>query len=341
MKGGLGQFGKIGEDEENEKFHKMSKYIVEMDEELRERFKALKALQDLIYDADEEEQKEIRKLELQYEEKYKEIYDIREQVINGKVDIQADLVKEFDHRMEQVKDDDYNKIEITPCDVKAIQNIPKGVCDFWMKALINHSLGHMITEKDRPILGYLLNIELELHPEDKGEGYNLIFTFSENSYFDGTVLKKEMYKKDGKDEKAVGTDIKWKEGCNPTKKKQKKKKKGKKVNVEVKCESFFNIFETIDPEEEEKKKKENPKKDEEEDPDNEIEMLLGESFDVADQIKDELVPLALEYYLGVIEPEEGDDDDDDDEDGGDSDDDKKKKKKKNKNDIPLGPDGKP
>jgi hypothetical protein len=48
----------------------------------------------------------------------------------------------------------------------------------------------MVSEKDRPILGYLLNIELDLHPKDKGEGYDLIFTFSPNSYFEGTVLTK-------------------------------------------------------------------------------------------------------------------------------------------------------
>jgi len=56
-----------------------------------------------------------------------------------------------------------------------------------------------------------------------------------------------------------------------------------------------------------------------------------------------LVPLALEYYLNVIETEDPDDDDDSEGDGqDDSDDDKKKKKKKGKKDeMPLGPDGKP
>jgi len=34
-------------------------------------------------------------------------------------------------------------------------------------------------------------------------------------------------------EKAEGTKINWKEGCDPTVKKVKKKRKGKKVTVEV------------------------------------------------------------------------------------------------------------
>jgi hypothetical protein len=58
------------------------------------------------------------------------------------------------------------------------------------------------------------------------------------------------------------------------------------------------------------------------------------------------VPLALEYYLGVIETDDQDDEGDDDSDGAgkDSDDDdkpKKKKKGKKGGDMPLGPDGKP
>jgi len=87
MPGGLGHFGKLNEDEETEKNFKMSKYIQEMDDELKNQFKALKALQDMLHDADEEEQKEVRKLELEYEEKYKEIYIARDLLINGELEL--------------------------------------------------------------------------------------------------------------------------------------------------------------------------------------------------------------------------------------------------------------
>ena len=53
----------------------------------------------------------------------------------------------------------------------------------------------MISEKDRPILGYLINIDLALHDESRGEGFDLIFTFSPNGYFKGTEIKKEMIMK--------------------------------------------------------------------------------------------------------------------------------------------------
>ena len=126
-----------------------------MDAELKDRFKALKSIQDYVHDYDEEEQKGIRKLEIEFEQKYKGIYQLRDGFINGKVDLDKALIKDFDERAAQMKDDDYNKLEVVPCDVKGIQNTLKGVSDFWIKSLLNHPIGATISEKDRPILGYL------------------------------------------------------------------------------------------------------------------------------------------------------------------------------------------
>ncbi len=51
-------------------------------------------------------------------------------------------------------------------------------------------------------------------------------------------------------EKCVGTSIEWAAGCDPTKEKKKKKvKQGgkqKTVTTTVKCDSFFNFFETVE-----------------------------------------------------------------------------------------------
>ena len=54
----------------------------------------------------------------------------------------------------------------------------------------------------------------------------------------------------------------------------------------------------------------------------EITQKLQEDMDTADQFKDDLVPLALEYYLNVIESEDPEDDDSQGDGGDDSDDDK-------------------
>lgn len=240
------------EDDEIKLEYKMSTYIRSMDEELQGRFKALKVMTSMLQEADKEEQKEIRKLEVEFESKYKDIYRMREELINGKSDLDKTLIEQFDLRAEKMKDDDYDKVEVSPCDVKSIQNSPVGVSDFWMKALLNHPMGEMISEKDRPILGYLQNIELDLHDEEKGEGFDLIFTFADNSYFSPSVLKKEIHMKHkGLVDKMQSTEIEWKDGCDPTRKKIQKKKKGKKVKMEVKCESFFNFFKD-EPESKEK-----------------------------------------------------------------------------------------
>lgn len=231
------------EDEETLANHKICKYIDEMDAELKDRFKALQAISLECEVFDEEEQKQIKDLELQYESKYKSIYAQREALVNEKSEIDMGLVEQFNKRLPQIQDEDYAKLEVIPCDVKPIQNC-KGISDFWLRCLLNHQIGDTIKEKDRPILGYLQNIELDLHTEDKG--FDLIFTFAPNNYMAETVIKKSVnMKHSDMPDSTESTSITWKDGCNPTLKKQKKKKKGKKVTVETECESFFNIFKTF------------------------------------------------------------------------------------------------
>lgn len=120
---------------------KISKYIKEMDSEVRERFMALKVMEDMVREADKEETKEIRKLEVDYEEKYKEIYAKRFALISGATTPDAELIAQFDARAAKLKDEEFEKLETEPCDVKQIQNSPTGVCDFWIKALLNHPVG--------------------------------------------------------------------------------------------------------------------------------------------------------------------------------------------------------
>jgi len=150
----------------------------------------------------------------------------------------------------------------------------------------------------------------------------LIFTFAKNNYFNETVIKKSVYmKQTDVIDSTESTAITWKDGCNPTIKKQKKKKKNKKVTVETECESFFNLFKTLKRDDEDKPSADN-EDDDEESPENDIEWNL----DLSNMIKDDIIPLALEYYLGVIEAE--DDDGDEDFEDADSDGEPKKDSKK-------------
>ncbi len=124
-------------------------------------------------------------------------------------------------------------------------------------------------------------------------------------------------------DRTVGSTISWTAGSDVTKTKKKKGKGKKKVNVTVKCESFFNFFETIEPSQDSVAK---PNDDSEEDEENPEMVQLEDDFDLGTTIRDDLVPLALEYYLGVIEQGDGDSDDEDMEDD-DSDEDEKPKPK--------------
>ena len=120
--------------------------------------------------------------------------------------------------------------------------------------LSNKMLNDIVVEKDRAILAYLIDVRLELHEHDNG--YTLHFDFEPNSYFTNTTLTKK-YHMSGNNviEKCEGCTINWTAGSDPTKMKKKKKQKkgGKKTNVTVtvKCDSFFNFFETLDAESEE------------------------------------------------------------------------------------------
>lgn len=270
MPGGLGNVKKMTQEEEDQQSYKITKHIDSIDPELKDRFKALQAIAFECREFDDEESKAIKELELQFENKYMEIYAQREAVINDKGDLDMVLVEKFDSRAKLMKDEDYDKVEITPCDVKAIQNC-KGVSDFWTRCFLNHSLGETVTEKDRPILGYLQNIELNLH--SKGNGFDLKFTFAPNSYFNETVITKTMNMQDkGILDSTTSTQITWKDGCNPTIKKQKKKKKGKKVTVESECDSFFNIFKNLKESDEDNSESKKPSENEDEDgePEDEI-----------------------------------------------------------------------
>ncbi len=127
-------------------------------------------------------------------------------------------------------------------------------------------------------------------------------------------------------EKCEGTEIEWKDGKNVTQKKIKKKQKpkkgqpGKTITKTVEVESFFNFFKTREMPDEDELAGTKPPKEKEEDEDGEPEKdaaeLMDEDFELANEFKDQLIPLALEYYLEVIQDEDddGDDDDEDDDD---------------------------
>ena len=308
---------------------KLTKDINAMPAEVQDRFKAIKVLYDEVNELNEEEEREHRILELKYEKLYQATYVKRAALIRGDQNaVDNALIEAFDKRREFLTDSKYPTVEVAPCDVKDIQNTAYGVSGFWLKAMLaNNHVSSAIFEKDRPILGYLQDVTLDQHND--GYGFDLVFHFEKNSYFKETELKKSFVMcKQNVIEKCLGTPITWMSGCDVTKTKKKKGKGKKKTMVTVKCDSFFNFFETVEAEQKPKK----PVEEDEEEGDEEA-AQMDEDFDLGTTFRDDLIPLALEYYLGVIEQDqgsEGDDEDGDDDDEDDDDEDDKAKKSKPK-----------
>lgn len=289
---------------------RMSKDIIAMPEKVRDRFKALKVLHDSCTALDFEEEKAFRAIELKYEAMYHECYKQRAQLLSGEAEVSSEAMEQYAFREGKLKDEKFADVEIDkPCDVKAIQGSAKGVSDFWPRVLeSNGNTNKQISDKDRPIIGYCNNVETTLHTED--QGFSLKMNFENNQYFEGNELKVSFYqKKPNQCEKIEGTTIAWKAGCDPTHMKKTKKKKGKKITTNEKVDSFFDIFESHVAEEGDKP---------EEDDDDESAEKMDRALELANQIKDQCVPLALELYLGVVEFDD-ESDDDDDEDGEDPD----------------------
>jgi len=233
------------------------------------------------------------------------------------------------------------KSNLTPEEVEKIKenlsNAP--IADYWFKVFTNCTqLSQDIFPVDHPILKSLTKIEH--HPEEGSENFSLKFFFAPNEYFENDVLTvKFTMLSEQEVDKITGTEIKWKEGKDVTKKqitkKQKNKKTGKNRTVTrtVDADSFFNFFKNLEGKGEATGKG----GDDEEDEDDEALEKLDIHFDMARTIIDDILEYHLEFYLGVRddEPEDfegglgGDSDEEGDDDSDDEPPVKSKGKKKN------------
>lgn len=298
---------------------RLTKVIMSMPENVRDRFKLLKVLNDKKHNTVEK----LRKLNIKYEQLKAPLYEKRAQIIAGEPYPPVYLQK-FDQKHEMLKSQlgktECESDDCAPVEVKADDLLETpGVANFWLKALkAHHLIRDYVKKDDEPVLKHLKNISGH-HYADK-PGYELKFTFSPNEFMENTELTKQYIMLDEHVlEKAEGTEIKWKEGKDPTKKLVKKKQKNKKtkqVRTITKTEdqdSFFNFFKTKAMPEADKL--DAMEKEEQE----ELGTKLDEDFDLGNDIINEIIPEAFELYLGVIEDEYSDLDSETDEDPGEGD----------------------
>lgn len=291
----------------------------------------------------------------QFLAKYQPLYDRREAIITGKEEPTEKEVEEGKNADSDDEDEEETEgAQITEVDDDGKEKKDegadaKGIPEFWLTAMKNSMpLAETITDSDEEALKSLEDIRLSYL--DGQAGFQLHFTFAPNDFFEDKELTKTYYyqvssasagatpantKKDqvgyGGDfvyDKAVGSDIKWKEDKDLTKKIEIKKQRNKTsgrtrvVRKSVPTESFFNFFKPPQPPTREELEEGDVDEEELEELDGrlEIDYQLGEDF------KEKIIPRAVDYFTGKalryeddFEDEFEDDDedyeDDDDEDG--------------------------
>ncbi|CAD8161153.1 unnamed protein product [Paramecium octaurelia] len=205
---------------------------------------------------------------------------------------------------EEIKDANTYQIEIKDVKASPLQN-------YWGQVLMNNSLtGKLISEADKSIFRHLLSVNVDLG--ENGKDFTINFEFEDNDHFGACILTKSYVFENSDEEfptKQKGSQIKWKEGKNITKKIVKRKQKNKKtgqtreIEKEEKAPTFFHFFEDVDQ------------------INNEDEKVEREQFDyeLGSQFVNTIIPKALFTYLGLKADDDEDDfegDEDDDEDEG-------------------------
>jgi nucleosome assembly protein 1-like 1 len=299
-----------------------SGYIESLPAPVRRRVAGLKGLQKDHSKLEAEFQEEVLQLEKKYFAKFTPLYEKRAEIVNGKAEPTEDQVKagEEDDEGEEEADKAEQDSE-KPAESANVAGIP----EFWLSAMKNQiSLAEMITDRDENALRSLVDIRMEYLDKP---GFRLIFDFAENEFFTNKTITKTYYYQNesgyGGDfiyDHAEGDKINWKDTKDLTVRIESKKQRNKNtkqtriVKKTVPTESFFNFF--------------SPPKapttdEEEEDAASDIEERLELDYQLGEDIKEKLIPRAIDWFTGEalafeelddIDEEAFDDDEEDDDD---------------------------
>lgn len=311
-----------------------SGYIDQLPKAVKKRVSGLKAIQQQQMKLEAEFQKELLELEKKYFSKYEPLYERRKAIVNGEQEPtpeEIEVGEELEEKDEDEEDEEEEEKEAEEGDA------PKGIPNFWLTALENLStVSEAITERDSEVLQYLKDIRMEYLSTP---GFELIFEFSENPYLSNLVLTKTYhyqaelgYSGDFVYDHADGCEINWKSKeknvtINIERRKQRNKttKQTRTIEKLTPTESFFNFFDPPKPPKADAEEEE--EEDDEEDAD--LEERLELDYQLGEEIKDRLIPRAIDWFTGdavgldypedfaeedeeEFDSEDVDDDDDDD-----------------------------
>jgi len=303
-----------------------SGYVQTLSPEVRRRVNGLKSLQNKHAVLEAEFQNEILALEKKYLALYTPLYEKRADFVSGKTEPTDAEVE--DGVSEDEDEDEEDDEEEDDKDAEKVEGIP----EFWLTALKSHpQFADIITEKDEEALKTLVDIRMAYFDKP---GFRLEFEFSPNEFFTNTLLTKTYYYQDepgyGGDfvyDHAEGTKIEWKEGKDMSvtvetkKQRHKGTNKTRVVKKTVPAETFFSFFTPpVAPEEE----------DDDVEEDEDIDEKLEADYGLGEELKDSVIPRAVDWFTGkALQYQDGGDqydddfeyDDEDDEEDDDEDDD--------------------
>lgn len=306
-----------------------SGYIESLPAEVKRRVAGLKGIQKEHSKLEAEFQEEVLQLEKKYFTKFTPLYQKRSAIVNGASEPTEEEVEagEKDDEDEDEEEEGEGAAVKEESAAESSEKV-KGIPEFWLSAMKNQiSLAEMITDRDEGALKSLIDVRMEYLDKP---GFRLIFEFADNEYFTNKIITKTYFYQNesgyGGDfiyDHAEGSKIEWKAGQDLTVRIEQKKQRNKNtkqtriVKKTVPTESFFNFF--------------SPPKapiDDNEDAASDIEERLELDYQLGEDIKEKLIPRAIDWFtgealafeeldedeLGEFEDEDDEDDDDDDED---------------------------
>jgi nucleosome assembly protein 1-like 1 len=300
-----------------------SGYIESLPPVVRRRISGLKGIQQEHSKLEVQLQEEVLELEKKYFSKFEPLYNKRAAIVNGGLEPTEEEVQAG-----ETNDDEDEGEEAAATSDKPVTDPSEpvsGIPEFWLSAMKNQlSLAQIITDRDEAALKHLTDIRLEYLEK---LGFKLIFEFAPNDFFTNKTITKTYMYSEGNGyggefiyDHAEGDKIDWKEGKNLTviveQKKQRNKntKQTRIIKKTVATESFFNFFSPPKP----------PVSEDEEEVDEDIEDRLELDYQLGEDIKEKLIPHAIDWFTGEamrfeeideddLDDVEFDDDDDDDE----------------------------
>lgn len=287
---------------------KQSGYVDSLPKAVKKRVSGLKSIQQQQMKLEAEFQKQLLELEKRFFKKYEPLYERRKKIISGEEEPTEAEVEEGE-ALDEDEDEEEEEEEEEDEDEENEEGEEKGIPGFWLTALENLStVAEIITERDSEVLQYLQDIRMEYLDTP---GFELIFEFDTNNpFFSNKILTKTYhyqaelgYSGDFVYDHADGCEINWtsKENnvtINIERRKQRNKttKQTRTIEKLTPTESFFNFFDPPKPPK--SNEDEDKEEDEEDDEDDDLEARLELDYQLGEEIKDRLIPRAIDWFTG-------------------------------------------